>query len=130
MERSEIYLNEILRELRAICARIPHDIRLPGAAKMTEEMANLLDKYLELRTLVNQPALPYSPNQTAYSSGDASPLPCDICGGGVVEYSIPNDIWNRVIRLDGHEHNREYLCIACFFDALRTALGLRGQGNA
>lgn len=61
-----------------------------------------------------------------YPSDQASSIPCDICGGAVIEFSIPNDIWNKVIRLDGHEHDKEYLCMACFFDALRTALGLKG----
>jgi len=53
-----------------------------------------------------------------------SGIPCDICGGTVIEFSIPNDIWNRVVRLDGHEHDNEYLCIECFYEALREALGL------
>lgn len=55
---------------------------------------------------------------------ETSSIPCDICGGAVIEFSIPNDIWNKVIRLDGHEHDKEYLCMACFFDALRVVLGL------
>lgn len=60
-----------------------------------------------------------------YPPGDVSSLPCEICGGDVIEFSIPNDIWNRVIRLDGREHDKEYLCMACFFDALRTALSIK-----
>lgn len=59
-----------------------------------------------------------------YPDDAVTGIPCDLCGGAVIEFSIPNDIWNRVIRLDGHEHDKEYLCMACFFDALRTALGI------
>lgn len=46
MERSEIYLNETLRELRAITERIPPDERLPGSPKLTEEIAQVVDRYL------------------------------------------------------------------------------------
>lgn len=53
-----------------------------------------------------------------------SEVPCSNCGGEVIEFTIPNDIWNKVIRLDGHEHANEYLCAGCFFGALRTVLGL------
>lgn len=59
-----------------------------------------------------------------YQNDNVSEVPCDICGGKVIEFSIPNDIWNKVIRLDGHEHDKEYLCMDCFFEALRRALGL------
>lgn len=59
-----------------------------------------------------------------YPDDAVSSIPCNICGGAVIEFSIPNDIWNKVIRLDGHEHDKEYLCMACFFDALRVALGI------
>ncbi len=47
IDGSEIYLNELLKELRAITERIPHNVRLPGSPKLTEEMAYLLDKYFE-----------------------------------------------------------------------------------
>lgn len=59
-----------------------------------------------------------------YPNDDVSTIPCDVCGGAVVEFSIPNDIWNRVMRPDGHEHDGEYICMACFFDALRRILGI------
>lgn len=59
-----------------------------------------------------------------YPDDKVTEIPCDLCGGAVIEFSIPNDIWNRVIRLDGHEHDKEYLCMACFFNALRKALDL------
>lgn len=42
-------------------------------------------------------------------------IPCHRCGGDVIEFSIPNDIWNKVIRKDGHEQDNEYICIDCFF---------------
>jgi hypothetical protein len=53
-----------------------------------------------------------------------SPIPCIECGNDVIEFSVPNDIWNRVIRPDGHEHDKEYLCMHCFLNRLRTALEL------
>lgn len=59
-----------------------------------------------------------------YQNDVISETPCSLCGGQVIEFGIPNDIWNKVIRLDGHESNKEYLCIDCFFEALRKALGL------
>lgn len=65
---------------------------------------------------------------STYPADEISGIPCDLCGGDVIEFSIPSDIWNKVIRLDGHEHDKEYLCMVCFFDALRKALGL-ANGN-
>ena len=59
-----------------------------------------------------------------YPNEVISSISCARCQGEVVEFSVPNDIWNRVIRLDGHERDDEYLCINCFFEALRTALKL------
>lgn len=49
MDRAEIYLNETLRELRAITERIPQDARLPGSPKLTEEVAHVFEKFLEQR---------------------------------------------------------------------------------
>ena len=43
-----------------------------------------------------------------------SSLPCERCGGPVVEFSIDNDIWNSVMRPDGHESNNEYICYSCW----------------
>lgn len=53
-----------------------------------------------------------------------SSIPCNICGSEVNEFSIPNDIWNKVIRLGGHEHDQEYICLNCWYNALRIALGM------
>lgn len=55
---------------------------------------------------------------------EISNIPCAKCGDDVVEFSIPNDIWNRVIRPNGHEGANEYLCVNCWFSALRIALGI------
>lgn len=60
--------------------------------------------------------------QDAMSGGSASSIPCARCGGAVVEFSIPNDIWNEIIREDGHEHDGEYLCWNCFWNATRVKL--------
>lgn len=49
----------------------------------------------------------------------SSEIPCCECGGEVVEFTVPNDIWNSVMRPDGHETDREYLCFDCWYKALR-----------
>lgn len=59
-----------------------------------------------------------------FSNDVISSIPCARCGGEVIEFSIPNDVWNKVIRPDGHEHTKEYLCANCWFNALRVALGI------
>lgn len=51
-----------------------------------------------------------------------SSIKCARCGGHVVEFTIPNDIWNAVIRPDGRERDDEYICMACWHKALRAAL--------
>lgn len=61
---------------------------------------------------------------TLYQSEKKSSIPCCRCGVEVVEFLIPSDIWNMVIRGGGAETDEEYLCIDCFFDALRIALGI------
>jgi len=52
----------------------------------------------------------------------ASGIPCVNCGGQVVEFTVPSDIWNAVVRLGGPEHDREYLCWNCFWVAVRSFL--------
>lgn len=64
--------------------------------------------------------------QAAIKRNDAdyelSSVPCAKCGKGCVEFTIPNEIWNAVIRPDGREHDEEYLCIACWEKALQSYL--------
>lgn len=50
---------------------------------------------------------------------ETSQVPCCKCGGEVVEFSIPNDIWNFVMRTNGKESNKEYLCFNCWHETLR-----------
>ena len=45
---------------------------------------------------------------------ELSEVPCCICNDVVIEYSIPNDVWNKIFRENGSEHDKEYLCITCF----------------
>lgn len=61
---------------------------------------------------------------STWQNDEISELACARCGGEVIEFTIPNDIWNKVIRRDGHERDDEYICIDCFFAALRDALML------
>lgn len=44
--------------------------------------------------------------------------PCDRCGGECVEFVIPNDLWNAVIRKDGKERDDEYICHDCWHGAI------------
>ena len=43
-------------------------------------------------------------------------IPCNTCRGEVIEFSVPNAIWNKVIRKEGKEHSNEYLCVWCFLE--------------
>lgn len=55
-------------------------------------------------------------------SNDFACTPCVLCGEKLKEYYIPDDIWNKVIRVNDMETDKEYLCIDCFLKALRLAL--------
>jgi hypothetical protein len=52
-----------------------------------------------------------------FISEEISEVPCANCGGPVQEFSIPNDIWNSVVRRHEKETEGEYLCIWCFTSA-------------
>jgi hypothetical protein len=58
----------------------------------------------------------------AWNAANPSTIPCCKCGGPVVEFTVPNDIWNAVIRRGGHETDQEYLCMDCWYKALRAYL--------
>jgi hypothetical protein len=45
---------------------------------------------------------------------DISTIPCSRCGGPVIEFTVPNHIWNAVVRKGGPETDKEYLCAQCF----------------
>lgn len=55
-------------------------------------------------------------NYILFIADEPSGIPCQICGGEVVEYSIRNDLWNRVVRKDGKEQDQEYFCAWCFLE--------------
>lgn len=52
---------------------------------------------------------------------EKSKIPCVQCGKEVQEFSVPNNVWNSVVRPNGHETNNEYLCVWCFLDKLVSA---------
>lgn len=52
-----------------------------------------------------------------FVSEEISEVPCSNCGGEVTEFSIPNDIWNAVVRKGSKETDNEYLCVWCFVNA-------------
>ncbi len=43
-----------------------------------------------------------------------STIPCCKCGGELVEFTVPNEVWNTIVRDDGCETDQEYLCLKCF----------------
>ena len=47
-----------------------------------------------------------------------SGIPCARCGGSCVEFTVPNDVWNTVIRLGGKERDDEYICEVCYRHAV------------
>jgi hypothetical protein len=49
-----------------------------------------------------------------------SEVPCARCGGQCVEFTVPNDVWNAVVRLGGKEREDEYLCEACYRRAVEV----------
>ena len=58
--------------------------------------------------------MPISSRETFFWAGKTSPIPCQHCGGPVIEFSIPSPLWNSIMRPDGREHTKEYICIDCF----------------
>jgi hypothetical protein len=49
---------------------------------------------------------------------DAAPqrssIPCARCGDSCVEFTVPNEVWNAVVRRGGKEGADEYICEACY----------------
>jgi hypothetical protein len=54
-----------------------------------------------------------------YIGTKPSEIPCCLCGNEVIEFSVPNDIWNKVIRKDGKETDKEYIRLTCWYEKLR-----------
>jgi len=60
-----------------------------------------------------------------FISNEVSTIPCSRCGGKVIEFTVPNDIWNKIIRDNLNTSDEsEYICVECWFDSLRSAIGL------
>ena len=51
-------------------------------------------------------------------ASEISSVSCSLCGGLCVEFVVPNDVWNQVVRVDGKESDKEYLCWSCFIDCV------------
>src|SRR3990167_1080612 len=49
-----------------------------------------------------------------------STIPCARCGGQCVEFTVPNDVWNAVVRRGGKERDDEYMCEACYRRAVEV----------
>jgi hypothetical protein len=56
--------------------------------------------------------------------GVAEPRPsvsetlCVSCDNPCVEFHVPNDVWNAVVRKGGPEHDKEFLCVWCYHKAV------------
>lgn len=79
------------------------------AGRLVKQMGPLVAELRELREAKESP----------------STIPCCKCGGMVVEFSVPNEAWNIIVRKGGSETDQEYLCLDCFArcaaSELRTA---------
>lgn len=53
---------------------------------------------------------------------ESTGLPCVECGKPHREFVVPSSLWNRIVRHDNRETDREYLCLACFFGHVEAAL--------
>ena len=84
---------------------------------MADEIERLQRERDEYKTIVE--------GMTRSGFNGLSDIPCCKCGGPVVEFSVPNEAWNTVIRNNGPETDQEYLCVKCFAlvaaDRLNTA---------
>lgn len=47
-----------------------------------------------------------------------SGIPCTRCGGVCIEFTVPNDVWNTIVRRGGKERDDEYMCEACYRKAV------------
>ncbi len=57
-------------------------------------------------------------------------IPCGRCSKPIyssMEFVVPNDVWNAVIRLGGEERDDEYLCEACFRKAVEVYVRSKSQ---
>lgn len=53
-------------------------------------------------------------NALNLSTEHLSSLTCAVCNQPMCEFVIENADWNTLVRRDGEESEKEYLCIACF----------------
>ena len=82
------------------------------ANALAVELLTLAREYLALRAL---PSVPYAlPGHRHELVKMGSTIPCARCGGRCVEFMVPNDVWNAVVRLGGKERDDEYMCEACY----------------
>lgn len=90
------------------------------------ETTFILNRLKDMKKELSKQISKIKPNfeNRLFNSNKVSKIPCVACGGELIEFSIPNDIWNKVIRRKGKESDQEYLCIKCFFEKLRKELNL------
>lgn len=67
-----------------------------------------------------------NPESDHWFSDAPSEVPCGDCGGQVCEFSVPNDVWNAVVRIGRGEgaFGSEYICFGCFHE--RVTAFVRG----
>jgi len=54
---------------------------------------------------------------------EISSIPCARCGGEVIEFTVPNELWNEIVRWpDGKERADEYICLDCWHKAVEKRI--------
>lgn len=64
---------------------------------------------------------------TTQDSYEFSAVPCCKCKGPVVEFTVPNEVWNAIIRRNGPETDQEYLCKDCYIAACTEYFAAQDQ---
>lgn len=99
--------DEIAKKLRSMAenSRSKHDVLVASADLHESQQACIAELERQLAEIQR-------------SKPRVSKVPCCVCGGEVVEFTVPNDLWNFVMRPDGKETGKEYLCWDCWNKAL------------
>jgi hypothetical protein len=92
--------------------------RWRGKSSSAHELVPIIDR------LTSPPEKPTPvPTQGGFwCDNKASGTPCALCGGDVVEFSVPNEMWNKIVRDGGPESRHEYLCVTCFHKLMQKQL--------
>jgi ssDNA-binding Zn-finger/Zn-ribbon topoisomerase 1 len=98
-----------------MCTKCGHHATVPNDGKLTCPKCGHSRRTLEAifgPAPAKPDALPADVRRVVAS------IPCAGCAGPVVEFTVPNDVWNTVVRRNGPERSDEYLCEACYRKAV------------